>query len=82
MPLHTLVPFLLQHHYLENCYILCPNMAPRLPLSKLQFIHDMIESESLTTSQMAEQLNAANGRSTIFAETCGNLETFMPLKIE
>lgn len=29
-------------------------MAPRLPPSKLQFIHDMIQSQSLTTSQMAD----------------------------
>ena len=30
------------------------NMAPRLPPSKLHFIHDMIQSQSLTTSQMAD----------------------------
>ena len=30
-------------------------MAPRLPLSKLHFIRDMIQSQSLTTSQMAEE---------------------------
>lgn len=30
-------------------------MAPRLPLSKLHPIRDMIESKSLTTSQMAEE---------------------------
>ncbi|ODM18131.1 hypothetical protein SI65_06002 [Aspergillus cristatus] len=30
-------------------------MAPRLPLSKLYLIRDMIESQSLTTSQMAEE---------------------------
>lgn len=30
-------------------------MAPRLPTSKLQFIRDMIESQMLTTSQMAEE---------------------------
>jgi hypothetical protein len=29
-------------------------MAPRLPPAKLQFIHDMIQSKSLTTSQMAD----------------------------
>ena len=31
------------------------NMAPRLSLSKLYLIRDMIESQSLTTSQMAEE---------------------------
>ena len=30
-------------------------MAPRLPSSKLYLINDMIESQSLTTSQMAEE---------------------------
>lgn len=30
-------------------------MAPRLPLSKLHLIRDMIESQSITTSQMAEE---------------------------
>ncbi|KAJ5146627.1 uncharacterized protein N7515_001191 [Penicillium bovifimosum] len=30
-------------------------MAPRLPLSKLHLIRDMIESQSLSTSQMAEE---------------------------
>ena len=29
-------------------------MAPRLPLSKLELISDMIQSQSLTTSQMAD----------------------------
>lgn len=29
------------------------NMAPRLPPSKLHFISDMIQSQSLTTSQIA-----------------------------
>lgn len=29
-------------------------MAPRLSPSKLRFIHDMIESKSLTTPQMAD----------------------------
>lgn len=29
-------------------------MAPRLPASKLHFIRDMIQSQSLTTSQMAD----------------------------
>jgi hypothetical protein len=33
-----------------------PNMAPRLPLSKLYLIRDMIESQSLTTSQMADAI--------------------------
>jgi hypothetical protein len=30
------------------------NMAPRLPLSKLEMIQDMLLSKSLTTSQMAK----------------------------
>lgn len=30
------------------------NMAPRLSPSKLQFIHDMMKSQSLTTTQMAD----------------------------
>jgi hypothetical protein len=30
-------------------------MAPRLPASKLHLIRDMIESQSLTTSEMAEE---------------------------
>ena len=30
-------------------------MAPRLPPSKLHLIRDMIESQSFTTSQMAEE---------------------------
>ena len=30
-------------------------MAPRLPTSKLHLIRDMIESQSFTTSQMAEE---------------------------
>jgi len=31
-----------------------PKMAPRLPLSKLEMIRDMIHSGSLTTSEMAQ----------------------------
>ena len=30
------------------------NMAPNVPISKLYFIRDMIQSQSLTTSQMAD----------------------------
>lgn len=30
-------------------------MSPRLPASKLHLIRDMVESQSLTTSQMAEE---------------------------
>lgn len=30
-------------------------MTPRLPVSKLRLIRDMIKSQSLTTSQMAEE---------------------------
>jgi transposase len=36
------------------------NMAPRLPPSKLYFIRDMIESRSLTTSEMAEQAKCSH----------------------
>jgi hypothetical protein len=53
------------------------NVAPRLPRSKLYFIRDMIQSQSLNTSQIAEQANAASVRSKIFAETYANLETYM-----
>lgn len=31
------------------------NMAPRLPVSKLHLIRDMIQSQSFTTSRMAEE---------------------------
>lgn len=34
-------------------------MAPRLPPSKLHLIRDMIESQSLTTSQVAEEADCS-----------------------
>jgi hypothetical protein len=48
----TVIP--LQYHHLEICQNYPHIMAPRLPPSKLHLIHDMIQSESLTTSQMTD----------------------------
>jgi hypothetical protein len=49
-------------------------MALRLAASQLEFIHDMINSKSLTTSQMAEAAGCSNKRSII--NTRSNLRLF------
>lgn len=54
-------------------------MGSRLPVSKLRFIRDMIESQSLTMSQMAKEAECSKRTSSIFAETYSNLEASMYL---
>lgn len=62
----------------EDCSNLLHNMAPRLNRSKLLFISDMIKSQSLTHSQIAEVAECSKQTVKISAETCDCLETYMP----
>jgi hypothetical protein len=57
-------------------------MALRLSPAKLVFIRDMIESQSFTTSQVAEQAECNKLTIINIHETCHSLEAFTPLKHE
>ncbi|OQD68578.1 hypothetical protein PENANT_c173G01661, partial [Penicillium antarcticum] len=50
------------------------NMAPRLPLSKLEMIQDMVSSKSLTASQMAKAANVVSVQLSTLATTFPGLE--------
>jgi hypothetical protein len=58
VPHPTSFPFVTSYIFLHNGSLLTiistDNMAPRLSTSKLIVIRDMIESESFTTSEMAD----------------------------